>query len=507
MDLKTYKDKVRACWLGKNIGGTLGAPFECKRMCVDLDYYTHDLAEGVLPNDDLDLQLVWLNVAERHGVKVNSKILGDFWLVGVIANWSEYGGGRANLRNGILPPASGTYRNTFGQSNGAFIRSEIWACLAPGNPSLAVKYAFEDASVDHKENGVYAELFCAAIESAAFFESDRDTLINIGLSYIPSDCAVAKAVAAVRQYYADGLTWKEARKKLLCDFPSTFGARFRQDMNDGIPVGELGFDAPSNIGIMVLGWIYGENDFSKSICIAAGCGEDSDCTAGTLASILGIINGTKGIDEKWLKPIGDQIKTVSINVTEHFCFEFPKTVTELTDRVTRTMTTFMRENIKIDDDGNVSICPEENLFAYEPNTGWIEHGNVFAYMFDKDLVAMEESCFADTFVSTDGLEISENEEKTIRIKFRNKTGHQMISKIEIMAPDDWEYSNGRKFTCYMQQFSSGTMYTDTEFSFIPHNMNEFDYTMTLAISFESYTFKQYIPIRLFKRNGKLKVND
>ena len=32
-----YKDKVRACWLGKNVGGTLGAPFECIRGVYDLE--------------------------------------------------------------------------------------------------------------------------------------------------------------------------------------------------------------------------------------------------------------------------------------------------------------------------------------------------------------------------------------------------------------------------------------------------------------------------------------
>ena len=63
---KEYRDKVRACWLGKNIGGTLGAPFEGFRGVYDVSYYTHDLSSGVLPNDDLDLQLVWLNAAERY---------------------------------------------------------------------------------------------------------------------------------------------------------------------------------------------------------------------------------------------------------------------------------------------------------------------------------------------------------------------------------------------------------------------------------------------------------
>lgn len=58
MNLSTYRDKVRACWLGKNIGGTLGGPYEGHRGVFDLTFYTHDIKTGVLPNDDLDLQLI-----------------------------------------------------------------------------------------------------------------------------------------------------------------------------------------------------------------------------------------------------------------------------------------------------------------------------------------------------------------------------------------------------------------------------------------------------------------
>ena len=31
LTFREYQDKVKACWLGKNIGGTLGTPFECIR--------------------------------------------------------------------------------------------------------------------------------------------------------------------------------------------------------------------------------------------------------------------------------------------------------------------------------------------------------------------------------------------------------------------------------------------------------------------------------------------
>lgn len=30
------RDKIYACWLGKNIGGTLGTPFEGKREVLDV---------------------------------------------------------------------------------------------------------------------------------------------------------------------------------------------------------------------------------------------------------------------------------------------------------------------------------------------------------------------------------------------------------------------------------------------------------------------------------------
>ena len=87
LSFKEYRDKVKACFLGKNIGGTLGAPFECIRGVYDIDYYTHDLSLGVLPNDDLDLQLVWLNAAEQYGRGVDAEILGEYWLSYIVADW------------------------------------------------------------------------------------------------------------------------------------------------------------------------------------------------------------------------------------------------------------------------------------------------------------------------------------------------------------------------------------------------------------------------------------
>ena len=54
LEYPVYRDKVMGCWAGKNVGGVLGAPFECKRQFNgDVDFYTQDLSKGPVPNDDL----------------------------------------------------------------------------------------------------------------------------------------------------------------------------------------------------------------------------------------------------------------------------------------------------------------------------------------------------------------------------------------------------------------------------------------------------------------------
>jgi len=349
LDFETYKDKVMGCWAGKNIGGVLGAPFECKRQMNDIDFYTQDLSAGPPPNDDLDLQIVWLTAVEKYGRQVNASLLGEYWLSYVIADWSEYGAGKANLRAGLVPPLSGYFNNQYRNSCGCFIRSEIWACLAPGHPDIAVRYAYEDGIVDHAGEGVYGEVFCAALQSAAFVTSDFNVLTDIGLSYIPPECAVARCVKTAVECFQKGLSLADARIRIHNEAPGTFGALGRRisdiPTEDGsMEIGVPGFDCPENIGFLIAGWLYGKGDFGKSLCAAVACGEDTDCTAATLGAILGIISGASRLPEKWTKPINDKIVTLCINKTAWGGVWVPDTVTELTDRVLRVTPSFLGLN-------------------------------------------------------------------------------------------------------------------------------------------------------------------
>lgn len=348
LNKEEYLDKLHACWIGKNIGGTLGAPYEGNRNFLDVTGFSTPEGEP-LPNDDLDLQLVWLNAVEEHGVKnFNTNVLAENWLERISPHWNEYGICKTNLNLGLLPPMSGEVDNAkWKTSNGAWIRSEIWAGLAPVVSDVAVKYAVMDAMVDHGvAEGTYAEIFTASLQSAAYGESDIRKLIDMSLKKIPNDCMLAKTIRLVIDCYEKGIDYKETREKVV-------------EFNK-----ELGwFQAPANVAFVIIGLLYGEGDFKKSMLYAVNCGDDTDCTAGTVGATLGIIGGTKAIPEDWKKFIGDKIVTLSINGT--YLWGMIKTCSELTERVAALVPDIMKENdvkfMFVDDKSEISSEESEKF--------------------------------------------------------------------------------------------------------------------------------------------------
>lgn len=483
-----YKDKVRACFIGKNAGGTLGAPLECKRGVWELTGYT-DERKGVLPNDDLDLQLVWLNACEAHGVNVNAEILADYWIAYITGDWSEYGACKNNLRAGLLPPFSGMYCNHNKNSCGAFIRSEIWACLMPGNPEKAVRYALEDAICDHSDEGVYAEIFCTAVESAAFAENKIDELIKIGLSYIPEGCAVAKAVKLVCECFKQNMDWKEARHKLLTEVPCSFGmyVGYEEREKEDIPVGALGFDAPANIGIILIGWLWGNGDFGKSICISAGCGEDADCTAATLGSILGIIGGSDSIPNMWQKPIGDEIKTISVNLTNDV-IKIPKTVTELVERIIELQLIFDGQEFK-----------DLRMTSYK--TGIFSRSCFLEDLEIRMRGIKKENTLLEVILSYDKPEITDT--KQIKLYVRNKLKMQQWIRVRLYTDDGLELMQGNECEYCIDQFHGGTAVSTLQTEIVCNESSRGRYEGVLEITSIGRTEKLYFPILLINR----KVNN
>ncbi|KLU59769.1 ADP-ribosylglycohydrolase [Peptococcaceae bacterium CEB3] len=499
LSLESYRNKVMGCWMGKNIGGTLGAPFECKRQINDVTFYAQDVDNNPPANDDLDLQLIWLNAIEKYGRRINASILGEYWLSFITPHWVEYGAGKTNMRMGIVPPLSGYLNNPYRDSCGCFIRSEVWACIAPGHPDIAVKYAYEDGIVDHSNEGLYGEIFFAAIESAAFVESDRDKLINIGLSYIPEDCGIAKGVRAAVDSYRDGLSWMEARKKVMTAVPGTFGLiRTFENLPEDIPIGERGYDAPSNVAITILGWIYGGDDFGESICTAVNCGEDTDCTAATLGSIWGIIHGYDGIPEVWKKPMGDRINTMCLNFLDGVV-SIPGTISELTDRVLKLTPIFLGGEICdfMGDGYTIDALEGEGLYNKPVMKNyWIKES--FGDTLKRQPFSVKyEFVIFDAVLDYCGEPfIKENNTKTFILTLSNNIGRQQWVNIKWHTPDGWKVSPGKNISTYLDHNDMGK--TMLEFTLETEVLSEARYDLLVEISSNGHHSKGIIPIVLLK---------
>lgn len=311
--IRGYREKMMGCWLGKAVGGTLGMPYEGYTGPLNLDFYD-PVPATMIPNDDLDLQVLWacLLAGQEHP-EVNADLFIKGWRDHIRFPWDEYGVCKRNLANGINPPLSGSFDNWFRNGMGAAIRSELWACLAPGEPELAAAYAREDACLDHADEGLWAEVWLAAAQSAAFTESDVTKVIEAGLAFIPADTRFRAALEDTRQWWNQSRDWRAVRRRILEHY------------------GHENFtNVTENLAFILLALLDGDGDFSRSICTATNCGKDTDCTAATVGALIGIMN-PGSIEEKWLKPIGRDL----VLSPEILGVSPPATLDDFTDLVIR----------------------------------------------------------------------------------------------------------------------------------------------------------------------------
>lgn len=290
---ENYLDKVRGGWTGKCLGGTIGC-FEGTKQITNLNI--HDLLpEKMVANDDLDIQLVWIDVLLDKGVNFTSEHLMQAWIDQYDYNFGEYATGRRNYNRGLKPPVCGKYSNGFYLTGmGCPIRSEIWGMISPGNGDLAAEYAYKDGILDHEGESVWAEQFLSAMEAFAFFEDDLNILIEEGLKYVPCGSVLHQCICEARRDFESGIPWQETWKRLRDNY--------------GHPDCTY---APQNLGIIVMALLYGGKDFDKTLTIAVNSAWDVDCTCSTTAALLGIIIGYVAFDKKWLNYIGDDIITLA----------------------------------------------------------------------------------------------------------------------------------------------------------------------------------------------------
>jgi len=317
--------KTLGAWLGRAAGCMLGKPVEgwsrdkigdlmdvCGLEALD-DYFPEPPAnnsgvqlpgwtrcvqrghiERAVRDDDLDYTIIGLRILEDHGREFAPRQVAEFWL-NHLPYQCTYTAERVayrNFVNGIWPPESARHRNPYREWIGAQIRADGFGYACPGRPEDAAGLAFKDACVSHVKNGIYGEMWTAAMLAAAFVAEEPDKAIELGLSEVPAGCRLAEAIARVRAWRAEGISARQAMDNVL----KAFG-------------GYHGVHTINNAGIVAMALLWGEKDFTRTIGLAVRAGLDTDCNGATAGSVLGAMIGASAIPEHWTEPLNDRLDT------------------------------------------------------------------------------------------------------------------------------------------------------------------------------------------------------
>ena len=319
-----YYEKIHGAWLGSAVAGGSGMSVEGMHK-RDLRPFLTDLGQWPLtdyirtlprhrdpdrkqwytaddwgpvefgPDDDSLYQIANLLLIEEKGPEITSQDIADKWLAS-FSVFEAQNCGRAVrvaeqlLKKGVKPPESGQHEK--GEYMGGQMKGEFWGYLLPGNPEAAAKYGRVDAEVAFHTNGVYGEMFMAALTAEAFFESDPLKLLEAGLAVIPSDRDYSRCIRDVTEWHKQWPDdWEKAHERIDATWVPEGDDKDRRVF-------------PNN-AVIALALLYGEGDFEKTISIAVTAGWDTDTNAADVGPVMGIILGPRAISEKWTKPIAN----------------------------------------------------------------------------------------------------------------------------------------------------------------------------------------------------------
>jgi len=310
-----YLSRLYAGFLGMNIGIRLGAPLEpgfwsyerIRSVYGDIRGYVRDY-KHFSADDDTNGPVFFARALEDGGgQEPTPQTVAEAWLnyaregVGFYW-WGGYGVSTEhtaylNLKNGIPAPRSGSIAQngkTVAEQIGGQIFIDTWGLVAPNDPARAAGYARAAASVSHDGEGLNGAAFIAGCISAAFGTDDINTVMDEGLKLLPPESLYAKVVNAVRSHHADRPEdWRSCYELLARDWG--------YDRYGG------GCHIIPNAGVCALALCYGGGDFARSIEIATMCSWDTDCNAGNVGTILGVLNGVEGLPAHYRGPVNDEV--------------------------------------------------------------------------------------------------------------------------------------------------------------------------------------------------------
>lgn len=301
------KNKIMGGWAGQTIGVVYGAPVEFKYQGSIIDNYQNipwnshyvkywwDKKPGLF--DDIYTDLNFVDVFEKYGLDVSSDTIAMHWANTAYHLAHANQASRYNILRGIMPPASGYWKNNPHADDIDFqIEADFIGLMTPGMVNASAEIADRVGHIMNSGDGWYGGVFVSALYSLAFISDDVNYIVEKAIEVIPEGTKFNECLSDVINWHKEfpddwHAAWFELQKK------------WNKDV--GCPKGvflSFNIDAKINSAYVALGLLYGQGDFTKTLDIAARCGQDADCNPGTAGGVLGVMHGYTQIPDFWIEP-------------------------------------------------------------------------------------------------------------------------------------------------------------------------------------------------------------
>jgi hypothetical protein len=301
---EVLRDKISGGWAGQVIGCTYGGPTEFQwngtmigdHVPIPWDEdqmeWWYDNAPGLY--DDIYMDLTFVAVFEEHGLDAATDLHALAFANAEYPLWHANQAARYNILSGIMPPASGHWKNNPHADDIDFqIEADFAGLMAPGMINASSAISDKIGHIMNYGDGWYGGVFVAAMYTQAFVSDDIGFVVREALKAIPAQSRFYLTIADVIRWherYPDD--WKQ----------NWFNLQKKWTAEKGCPDGvfrAFNIDASINAAYIVLGLLYGEGDFGKTVDISTRAGYDSDCNPSNAAGILGTLLGYSNIPDYW----------------------------------------------------------------------------------------------------------------------------------------------------------------------------------------------------------------
>lgn len=300
--MSAYVDKLEGGWIGQMAAGEWGASLEFNPAYDGKFVPTASVPTWTpsMIDDDFGAQAdqTWSELPFIETLKG----------AGAFATWDDFASGWANspfpdavlysanlaarnaLRQGVKAPQSGHYtvQNVNTENQTWQMESNWIGMLCPGQTNAALDVDWRAGHVIEFGDGVNGGQMIAAMQSAAFFATSIDDIIDAGRRALPLG-------SLYRQMVDDIIAWHASE-------PNDIESVWQAVQSKWLPIRleHAGVSAPIDARLnganVILGLLYGGGDFAATVVATMRGGLDGDCTSNDVGSIIGTFLGKSKLD-------------------------------------------------------------------------------------------------------------------------------------------------------------------------------------------------------------------